>query len=466
MRIAAITTLGLVLLVSTLFLYFNSKTPPNPKESTVYDSTLLKSSYRISYERSALLGFGGSRLVVTSSPSGAKVELDGQEKPGETPLIIDDVNAGQHTLVLMAEGYESAEVPVGVVDGFMSRVEVNLLFSPLANLAEVEVEQLNATNLLGGDLVINSRASWASDPPRLDEEQIKTAPWEKIHVFGVDVPLTVSATPELLASLDQLARDKENLPALPFAYLVDETGAVYEGLGVYHFDYSSLNSTELGASFNAQEAPVLVLNTAGEVLNDAVKQALVALREELGQPARFEAKLITVLDEVVLQTQEQRQLALEFVNIGNAVWRQGEVRLMVEPGERASEFYTANDWLSTSEVAAPEKSTVLPGETSRFTFTITAPPYPDKFTEQLRLLDQTVELKLKVEGEAGTVVQITDTPTGFLNVREGPGTSHTLKGVVYPGEKYLVLEEAPSWYKLRLRDGSEGWVIGTYVRRL
>lgn len=68
-----------------------------------------------------------------------------------------------------------------------------------------------------------------------------------------------------------------------------------------------------------------------------------------------------------------------------------------------------------------------------------------------------------MSAEGLVAVEIKETPTGFLNVRDGPSTYAELIGTVYPGEKYLFLEESEGWYKIKLRDGSEGWVYAKYV---
>jgi len=61
-------------------------------------------------------------------------------------------------------------------------------------------------------------------------------------------------------------------------------------------------------------------------------------------------------------------------------------------------------------------------------------------------------------------VIILDTPTGFLNLRSGPGTGFEKIGSVNPGELYeLVSENAEqTWYEIRLAGGT-GWVIKTYA---
>ena len=62
-------------------------------------------------------------------------------------------------------------------------------------------------------------------------------------------------------------------------------------------------------------------------------------------------------------------------------------------------------------------------------------------------------------------VQITSTPTGFLNVRGGPGTSFPIVAKVNPGEKYEFLEEKSGWYKIKV-SGSTGWISTQYSKKI
>lgn len=62
-------------------------------------------------------------------------------------------------------------------------------------------------------------------------------------------------------------------------------------------------------------------------------------------------------------------------------------------------------------------------------------------------------------------VLIQDTPTGWLNSREGPGTSYPRITRVYPGESYPLLEEKDNWYKIELDEGAEGWITSQYATK-
>lgn len=64
------------------------------------------------------------------------------------------------------------------------------------------------------------------------------------------------------------------------------------------------------------------------------------------------------------------------------------------------------------------------------------------------------------------MLKILDTPTGFLNVREEPSTGAKKITEVNPKDSYEYLEIKNNWYKIKLKDGDEGWVLGEYVQAL
>lgn len=77
--------------------------------------------------------------------------------------------------------------------------------------------------------------------------------------------------------------------------------------------------------------------------------------------------------------------------------------------------------------------------------------------------------------EAKEMIVIQDTPTGWLNVRKGPGASYEKVTRVNPGETYTLLEEKDKWYKIKIpaRNASQGdaggdeetqgWVTSQYA---
>lgn len=64
-----------------------------------------------------------------------------------------------------------------------------------------------------------------------------------------------------------------------------------------------------------------------------------------------------------------------------------------------------------------------------------------------------------------TKILILDTPTGFLRVRDSASVAGNQVGQVLPGEKYDLLDEQNGWFKIKLKDGTVGWVSSQYAQK-
>ena len=62
-------------------------------------------------------------------------------------------------------------------------------------------------------------------------------------------------------------------------------------------------------------------------------------------------------------------------------------------------------------------------------------------------------------------VEIKDTPTGFLRVRQTPSTSAKEMGQVSPGDRYPLLDDQSGWYEIKvdLEATSSGWISAQYA---
>jgi hypothetical protein len=62
-------------------------------------------------------------------------------------------------------------------------------------------------------------------------------------------------------------------------------------------------------------------------------------------------------------------------------------------------------------------------------------------------------------------VTILNTPTGSLNVREGPSLSASEVGQATPGKKYPLISQESGWDEITLDDGTTGWISSQYAKK-
>lgn len=91
-----------------------------------------------------------------------------------------------------------------------------------------------------------------------------------------------------------------------------------------------------------------------------------------------------------------------------------------------------------------------------------------KLTAQVWLSQEQVALPETTSATASAKSKATimiSSPTGWLRVRKGAGTSFAEIGRVNNGEKYQVQEEQDGWAKIKLESGQEGWVSVQYAKK-
>lgn len=169
---------------------------------------------------------------------------------------------------------------------------------------------------------------------------------------------------------------------------------------------------------------------------------------------------------------------VEIKNESDLPWyNSGSRRVIIgtsEPRDRESKFFVSDNWASFTRVVSPSEEWVLPGDTAEFEFEVNIPLIPGKHSESFELLSlpdrwiSGTRFKIEFEVKAGDfdLIEVRETDTGYLNVRECPSTGCKEIGKVVPGDILINLGKEGAWYKVRLDNGKEGWVYARYIKEL
>jgi len=82
------------------------------------------------------------------------------------------------------------------------------------------------------------------------------------------------------------------------------------------------------------------------------------------------------------------------------------------------------------------------------------------------LVEETAEEEVQEEIVEKDIGVVKDTPTGYLNVREGPDTNYDLVTKVNPGSEYVILNEDDSWYEIEINEVFNWVVYGEYIEKV
>lgn len=193
---------------------------------------------------------------------------------------------------------------------------------------------------------------------------------------------------------------------------------------------------------------------------------------------KLSAEVIDVTVPEEMEIGEEYEITIKVKNTSDTNWyNDSKYEIVARSEKEASNFSINNIWLSTRSVALmnEDAEVVKVGEESELTFNVSTPfvatsPYTENF--KLTTLAGTVledsefEITVNLSTAGSTIVEVTSTPTGFLNIRENPSIGGTLLIQASPGDKFVFLEEQSGWYKILLKDGTEGWATKQYLRKL
>lgn len=264
-------------------------------------------------------------------------------------------------------------------------------------------------------------------------------------------------------------------------------GLVAAGFGTYYYFFSKKENAGLKVE----------ANPASTVFVDDVQVGLTPI-DKLYQPGEVSVKVIpnsTTSSLTTYQTKVRLSAGTYVV-----IRRNFAATDAATAGEMVSLESTSDKGASLAVVASgPDAaSVILDGEPVGFTplvvanvnpgdhqITISAPGFALRTINALAVAGHKLVINVKLAGQAVETalpvidfsestpsatlqkpyVEIKDTPTGFLRVRQGPSISATESGQVKPGDKLPLLDSQSGWYLISgtFTATSSGWISGQYA---
>ncbi len=248
-------------------------------------------------------------------------------------------------------------------------------------------------------------------------------------------------------------------------------------LGKYSLRVSDIEAGKLSLSGNEERSlSKIILNKdlsdvwSGEVKAIASQVTVSTTKRE------YKASIESVEYNEKVEAGSNFMVNVEIRNDSDFPWyNSGEGQVFIatsSPRNHESDFFVSDKWASFAKVVSMEDEWVLPGDTAKFSFEMGTPLLPGKYKETFELVSipnnwmkgSQFSVEFSVDGSNLDLVEIKDTETGSLNVRDCASTRCNQIGQVVPGDILIKLGQDGNWYNIQFGDGKEGWVYGKYVK--
>ncbi len=342
---------------------------------------------------------------------------------------------------------------------------------------------------------------------------------EKIYITQISSPSKeLSASPSLwVKSLYYYYITRLYLPDLPYTYLLDENGVLYDGKagGVgANLQFNDLDNIVLIGYLSNKpilttraEASLkeLVESLSSEWGISEVKAVKLKILQEQNKfssvsivdaPTEFSNSLKSSLEDVKLSTEENHQykvkiedveynkesiigsrnkVTVKLTNINDFPWFTDKEPIYVSTKSgKESDLAINKVWSSFSKPLEISDQIVKPGETIELEFEIEAKVLMGEVKEEfiLQRVDQKpfegseFEVVITVTRGDNTLVQVNSPQFGFVNIRKCRWASCEIIDSPKDGTVFILLGEEEGWYKIQYEPGVEGWAMSRYFKKI
>ncbi|NTV78719.1 MAG: SH3 domain-containing protein [Clostridiales bacterium] len=193
--------------------------------------------------------------------------------------------------------------------------------------------------------------------------------------------------------------------------------------------------------------------------------------EKLEYKAKIEE--VTYNKEVTIGS--KLHVTVKVKNLNNFTWLTDKNPVYISAKDvEQSKFAINGVWDSFTKPTHISDKAILPGETATFEFDLSAQIAPGETTEKFVVQkfdaqpfsDTEIEVKFNIVKGDKTLVQVSSSEYGFANIRECQWYSCKIIDTVDNGVVYILLAEENGWMKIQYSENTVGWVFSRYMKKI
>lgn len=320
-----------------------------------------------------------------------------------------------------------------------------------------------------------------------------------------------------IASLYYYSITRLNFADIPYNYILDENGLIYEGKtggigvnpelktveGAVTIGYMSNNpilTTRAERSLttmveeisydwgiNQYEAVNLKISKSENTLttfipeeinndfSESVKEVLVGWKGHEQEHLKYIAKIETVENESTVEIGSMLKVKVRITNENNYPWftDKNPVYISIKDGKE-SIFAVNGEWDSFSKPTHIKEIVVKPGESVDLEFNLLTKIIPGKTSESFEILkfnnqpfgSSSFESKFEIIKGDNKLIEVYSPQYGYVNIRECPRYNCKILESVDEGAVYIEKAREDAWVKIKYNDNTDGWIYSKYVKSI
>jgi len=304
---------------------------------------------------------------------------------------------------------------------------------------------------------------------------------------------------------------------IPYNYLVDANGSIYEGrsggvganpelkdaqgsilIGYISNDPILTNRSATAirsladslastwgisnlsvAKFNLVQQEGQLTKFTLEEFNGEFKQSILDIftgwtgykTENLEYKVKIEE--VTYTKEVTIGS--KLHVAVKVKNLNDFTWLTDKSPIYISvKNETESKFAINGIWDSFSKPTHISDKVVKPSESVTFEFDLIAQAMPGEYSELFQIMkftkrpfvDSEFEVKFTIARGDKSLVEVASSQYGFANIRECQWYSCKIIDTVDNGVVYILLAEENGWMKIQYNENTVGWVFSRYMKKI
>ena len=304
---------------------------------------------------------------------------------------------------------------------------------------------------------------------------------------------------------------------LPYTYLMDENGIIYQGnskgIGAnpelqnpegaiiigylsnstalsnrareslekmvdeisYRWGISSVSTANLHINEDESKlSTVSIVESSGEFSN-SVKEALSNWKGYEEENLEYKVKIEELAYDKEVEIGERLKVKVKIRNANDFIWFTDKDPIYISTKTEEESSHAINqEWLSFSKPVAIADRVVLPGESVELEFFLEARVQLGDVEESFVLLkqegkhfkDSEFTLKFEIARGEKQLVEVNSTQYGFVNIRECRWYSCEVLTSVDNGAIFVLEEEEAGWSKIQYGVNLFGWVNSAYLKNI